>query len=130
MIYAIGHDIVNNNRIKKLYVRYGLKFINKILSETEKTIFNDKNEFSKVPYLAKRFAAKEAFAKACGIGVVFPILLTGISIVNDTFGKPTFDFNNDIKEWLAMRNINKCHLSLSDENELSSAVVILCSNWH
>lgn len=125
MIYAIGHDIVNNNRIKYLYSKYGHRFVDKILSVQEKDIFNKKNEFNKIPYLAKRFAAKEAFAKACGIGVVFPILLPNISIINDKLGKPTFAFNKDINEWLITRKISNCHLSLSDENELSSAVVVL-----
>lgn len=123
MIFAIGHDIVEIKRIEELYAKYGNAFLNKILSENEKTIYANKNKNSN--YLAKRFAAKEAFAKACGTGLRLPILLPGISILNNQYGQPYFKFNAEITSWLANNKIKTCHLSLSDEKILASAFVIL-----
>lgn len=123
MIFAIGHDIVEIKRIEELYTKYGNAFLNKILSEDEKIIYANNNKNSN--YLAKRFAAKEAFAKACGTGLRPPILLPGISILNNEHGKPYFKFNVEIDSWLANNKIKTCHLSLSDEKILASAFVIL-----
>lgn len=121
MIFAIGHDIVEIKRIKDLYTKYQDAFLDKILSQPEKIIYKNKN----INYLAKRFAAKEAFAKACGTGLRHPILLPGISILNDGLGKPYFKFNDEINSWLITNKIKTCHLSISDEKNLASAFVIL-----
>ena len=122
-IYAIGHDIVENKRIKTLIDQYGQKFVQKILSASEQEILLTKSDKSK--FIAKRFAAKEAFAKACGTGLRAPILMHSISIANDSLGKPYFIFDDNINTWLDNKHITSCHLSLSDENYLSSAFVVL-----
>jgi len=123
MIYGIGHDIVENQRIAKLLDKYGDSFMNKILSTSEQIVFATRQD--KPRFLAKRFAAKEAFAKACGTGLRAPILMPSISVVNDSLGKPSFEFDISIQEWLAVRNIGGTHLSLSDEIMLSSSFVVL-----
>lgn len=123
MIYAIGHDIVENQRIAELYAKSGEKFVKRILSFEEQKVFDQRND--KIKFLAKRFAAKEAFSKACGTGLRAPILLSNISVLNDTLGKPYFQLSPEINEWLKQHNINKCHISISDEKMLSSAFVIL-----
>lgn len=123
MIFAIGHDIVEVKRINDLYTKYHDAFLDKILSQPEKIIY--KNENKSINYLAKRFAAKEAFAKACGTGLRHPILLPGISILNDSLGKPYFKFNDEINSWLIANKIKTFHLSISDEKNLASAFVIL-----
>jgi holo-[acyl-carrier protein] synthase len=123
MIFGIGHDIVEIDRIKKLLDQYGDVFIKKILSLDEIDIYINSNK--DVHYLAKRFAAKEAFAKACGTGLRYPILLPSISIINDSLGKPEFKFNSDIMSWLTQYDINHHHLSISDEKTMASAFVIL-----
>ena len=123
MIFGIGHDIVENSRISTLLDRYGQQFITKVLSESEQNIFNRRT--NKVNYLAKRWCAKEAFAKACSTGLLNPALLTNISILNDDLGKPVFQFSNNLQQWLKERHINQYHISLSDERNLSSAFVIL-----
>lgn len=123
MIYAIGHDIVENERIAQLLNKVGDQFVQRLLTELEREQYNLRQD--KVKFLAKRFAAKEAFAKACGTGLRTPILLSGISILNDTLGKPYFVFSTEISQWLQERNISNYHLSISDERSLSSAVVIL-----
>ncbi len=123
MIFGIGHDIVENERIKRLYDRYGNSFLSKILSFYEINVF--KNQNKSINYLAKRFAAKEAFAKACGTGIRTPILFTAITVDNDVLGKPFFSFDKAINNWFSKYNIHNVYLSLSDENKLSSAFVVL-----
>jgi holo-[acyl-carrier protein] synthase len=122
-IYSIGHDIVENKRISSLIEKYGQQFIDRVLSVSEKEIFETKND--KVKFVAKRFAAKEAFAKACGTGLRDPILMPKISISNDALGKPSFVLDSTIVSHLDMHGIGTCHLSLSDEVMLSSAFVVL-----
>ncbi|MCC2645188.1 MAG: holo-ACP synthase [Burkholderiales bacterium] len=122
-IYAIGHDIVENNRIRLLLEKYEQQFIDKVLSVSEKRILATKTD--KVRYIAKRFAAKEAFSKACGTGMRDPILMPKISIYNDVFGKPSFIFDSKIISFLKTLGIGEYHLSISDEIQLSSAFVIL-----
>ena len=123
MIFGIGHDIVENSRISFLLNKYGQRFVTKILSSQEQEIFLKRTD--KVNYLAKRFAAKESFAKACNTGLRSPVLLTHISILNDALGKPVFQFSTTLQQWLTTHRITACHVSLSDENNLSSAFVIL-----
>ena len=123
MIFAIGHDIVETMRIQNLLDKYDNAFLNKILSPIELAIYKEDNK--NINYIAKRFAAKEAFAKACGTGLRAPILLPNISVLNDSLGKPEFKFNEEIQNWLKERNITSCHLSISDEKNLASAFVIL-----
>ena len=122
-IFSIGHDIVENNRIASLIGKYDSQFINKVLSAHEQEIYATKTD--KVRFLAKRFAAKEAFAKACGIGLRDPILMPGISISNDPSGKPYFVLDDSILHYLDNLGVDSWHLSISDEVSLSSAFVVL-----
>ncbi|MCC2626158.1 MAG: holo-ACP synthase [Burkholderiales bacterium] len=122
-IYSIGHDIVENKRIDDLIEKYSARFIDKILSVSEKEVFANKND--KIRFVAKRFAAKEAFAKACGIGLRDPVLMPKISISNDALGKPYFVLDSTIISFLDSHGIGTCHLSISDEINLSSAFVVL-----
>lgn len=122
MIYSIGHDIVENQRIADLIAAHGQRALQRILTPAELCLCAVRED--KVKFLAKRFAAKEAFAKACGTGLRTPVLLNNISILNDELGRPYFVLAPELEEWLAVRGILSYHLSLSDERSLSSAVVI------
>ncbi|MCX8514552.1 MAG: hypothetical protein RL017_390 [Pseudomonadota bacterium] len=129
MIYGVGQDIVNIKRIDSILGTYGEKFKDKILSATEIIALNQHNS-NISSFVAKRFAAKEAFAKACGIGIRKPINMRDISVINNPMGKPQLIFSPSIQKWLNKQQIKSCHLSLSDEiinNEirLASALVIL-----
>ena len=85
-LFGIGVDIVDIERIKKIYLKYDRKFVKKILSDNEIKSFDlSKN---KISFLAKRFAAKEAIGKAFGIGILNGYLLKNISVHNDEYGKP------------------------------------------
>lgn len=123
MVYGIGHDIVENPRIGQLLDKYGDNFAARVLTDLELTLYYERND--RVKFIAKRFAAKEAFAKACGTGLREPVMLSTISILNDELGKPYFVFAKPLQNWLAEQGIRKWHLSLSDERQLSSAMVVL-----
>ncbi len=123
MIYGIGHDIVDNQRINKLIVRYQQRFLQHILTPLEINIYTSGTSSSN--FVAKRFAAKEAFAKACGTGLRSPILLTNISILNDSLGRPYLVLAEELVAWLNSSGISQWHLTLSDEKQFSSAVVVL-----
>jgi holo-[acyl-carrier protein] synthase len=129
MIYGVGQDIVNIKRIDSILGIYGEKFKDKILSSVEIKLLDQHNS-NISPFIAKRFAAKEAFAKACGLGIRNPINMKEISVINDILGKPQLKFSQEIQEWLDKQQVKSCYLSLSDEiinNEirLASAIVIL-----
>lgn len=123
MIYGIGSDLLAIKRIEWAFERHPIRFAEKLLSETEKKQFAKTTR--PVNFLAKRWAAKEAFAKACGTGIRAPVLFPAISLVNDAFGKPSLTVSPILAEWLNARKINKQHLTLSDEEGMVIAFVIL-----
>lgn len=122
MIYGIGTDIVMIERIVKA-IEQNKKFAEKILNENELKNFENTN--NKNSFLAKRFAAKEAFGKACGIGIRSPILFKNIEVINNNLGKPELKLSEEIQQWLEQNKIQKCHISISDEKEYAIAFVIL-----
>jgi holo-[acyl-carrier protein] synthase len=124
MIYGIGTDIVKIERINELYDKYQNKFIEKILSKDELNIFNSfPLKRRRVAYLAKRFAAKEAFVKALGTGFREDINFTSISVYNNKLGRPNLDLTDSVKSYLPKDA--KYYISLSDEEDLVMAMVII-----
>ena len=122
MIHGIGTDIVNIARLDEMYARHGESALDKLLAGSER----DECRQSSTParFLAKRFAAKEAFGKALGTGVRAPALLPSIAVVHDPLGKPSFEFAPDLATHLAKLGLI-AHLSLSDERDSVVAFVIL-----
>lgn len=122
MIYGIGTDIVAVRRLQGMWERHGDKALEKILAPPEVADFAkaaDKGRF-----LAKRFAAKEAFAKALGTGVRPPAVLTAIAVGHDELGKPVIDCYGRLAEMIKNQNL-KTHLSISDEADYAIAYVVL-----
>jgi holo-[acyl-carrier protein] synthase len=118
MIYGIGCDIVEIARIEKLHSDSGEKFLNKIFTKKEIELAPNDTE-QKIAYLAKRFAAKEAFSKALGTGIGDEISFKEIEILNDKKGKPYINI-------LSEKHQNfKINLSLSDEKMYAAAFVVL-----
>jgi holo-[acyl-carrier protein] synthase len=120
MIHGVGIDIVAVARLSAMWDRHGEKALERLLAPSELDSFTraaDKGRF-----LAKRFAAKEAFAKAFGTGVRPPTLLPAIAVTHDAIGKPSLEFYGPLAE--AVRSL-KAHLSISDEAEYAVAYVIL-----
>ena len=123
MIYGVGTDLIEIQRIEKALQRFGERFARRILCESELKRFRAHRK--PAAYLAKRFAAKEAFAKALGTGIRLPASWHSIWVINLRSGKPQFEFSNELKKYLEKKHIQRTHLSLTDEREMACATVIL-----
>ena len=122
MIHGIGTDIVAVDRLRRMWERHGDHAVARLLAPDELPAFaraSDKGRF-----LAKRFAAKEAFAKALGSGVREPATLPNIAIGHDPLGKPQLHFHGQLAELVKNLGLT-AHLSLSDEAEYAVAYVLL-----
>ena len=123
MIYGVGTDVVEIGRIEKALERFGERFARRILCEPELRRFA--RHRLPASYLAKRFAAKEAFTKALGTGIHAPANWHGVWVTNLKSGKPVLEFSNDLQKLLATRGVTRTHVSLSDERGVAFATVIL-----
>tara|TARA_B100001765_G_C19451153_1_gene314706 strand:+ start:93 stop:479 length:387 start_codon:yes stop_codon:yes gene_type:complete len=121
---GIGVDIVENSRIRKSI--NNKKFLLRIFTKNE--IAQSIKTNSKVAFFSKRFAAKEAFSKALGLGFRKSLNFKDISIINNKYGKPSIKIKdklqNIIKKQFKTNKVNIL-LSISDENKYSIAFVIL-----
>ena len=125
-VLGIGVDIIDNKRIK-ISIKNS-KFKNRIYSSKElkqSTLYKNK-----VNYFSKRFAAKEAFAKALGTGFRKNLNYKDIEVINDRMGKPYYTKSKKIQK-LVQKNFNikkfNCFLSISDEKDYSTAFTIIQS---
>ncbi|MCA3132003.1 MAG: holo-ACP synthase [Betaproteobacteria bacterium] len=123
MIHGIGVDVVLTQRVASVLERHGERFARRVLCEAEWRDFEDAADPG--VFLAKRFAAKEAFGKALGTGVRAPATLHALWVVRDALGKPAFRFTDSLSRWMAERGIHHHHLSLSDEQGVAVAMVVL-----
>ncbi len=129
MIYGIGTDLVEINRINKIYHIFYKRFLNKVLSASEITKFNNiKNIEKQVKFLATRWAAKEALVKALGVGFRGGIYLSELAISNNELGQPQVILSINAHKAISNLLLNqkfKTHVSLSDENNYAIAYVII-----
>lgn len=126
MIHGIGTDIVEYARIEALWARHGERFAARILSERELPELD--GHAAPARLLAKRFAAKEAFAKAVGSGMRHPVSFQRIGVTHDGLGKPVLVFDAELRNHLAQLGIGGHHLSISDERGMVVAFVVLENN--
>ncbi len=123
-ILGIGVDIIDNKRIGKLI--NDKNFVSRTYAKNE--IKLSKKKSNKKNFFAKRFAAKEAFAKSLGTGFRNSLILRDIEIVNDKMGKPHFlkskKINSIVFKRFKIKNYN-LFLSISDEKDYSIAFTIL-----
>jgi len=123
MIYGVGTDLIEISRVERVLQRFGERFAQRILCEPELRRFRSHRQ--PVAYLAKRFAAKEAFTKALGTGIHAPANWHGVWVVNLKSGQPVLEFSTALKVLLESRKIRSSHLSITDEREIAAATVIL-----
>lgn len=123
MIFGIGTDIVTVARIEAAMARHGAAFAERILSAQELPEYTSHAHPAR--FLSKRFAAKEAFAKATGQGLRHPVTLQRITVTHDGLGKPVFVFDTELAQHLHQLGVIHHHLSLSDERDTAVAFVIL-----
>ena len=123
MIYGIGTDIVEVSPIEDSLARFGDAFAQRILNEREWLAYAQSQ--TQARFLAKRFAAKEAFAKALGTGLRAPATFQNIEVTHDDLGKPILDLAPELQALLDRQGILHAHLSVSDEKALAAAFVVL-----
>lgn len=123
MIHGIGTDIVQVSRLEASLVRHGDRFAERILSGFEYEAFS--TQAQPAYFLAKRYAAKEAAAKAFGTGFRDGLSLRHIIVANEDNGRPILRFVETAQKLVDQFNIGNSHLSLSDEKDYAVAFVVL-----
>ncbi|MFT3736197.1 MAG: holo-ACP synthase [Rhodocyclaceae bacterium] len=122
MIYGIGTDIVSVARIREGLAKHGERYADTMLAASEHADLARAADPAR--FLAKRFAAKEAFSKAFGTGLRSPVTLHAVAVTHDELGKPAFDFNETLGELMRERGL-VAQLSISDEKEYVVAFAII-----
>ncbi len=123
MIYGIGTDIVSVARMQQALDRHGEQFAERILGSGEYLEFL--KSAHPAHFLAKRFAAKEATAKAMGLGFRNGLSLKHICVVHDELGKPMLEFHEQGLRLVEELAIGEAYISLADEREMAVAFVTL-----
>jgi holo-[acyl-carrier protein] synthase len=126
MIYGIGTDIVRVARMQQNIERYGEKFAERVLTAAEREDYG--REVRKAHFLAKRFAAKEATAKAMGTGFSNGLALHDIGVSHDAAGKPQLEFSGCAADFMRAKGITRAHISLADEEDHAVAFVTLSTD--
>lgn len=126
-IAGIGTDIIYISRIERAYCRFGSRFLDRILGDQEKIIFA--RRYGRDPqrglrFLATRFAAKEAFSKAIGLGMRMPMVWSRMQTLNAQSGKPSVVLSGDLKIWYESR-FGAAHITLTDEADLVMAFAVV-----
>lgn len=127
MIIGIGSDLIDIRRIEKTIERYGARFIDRVYTPIEQRKSDRRNQ--RAASYAKRFAAKEACAKALGTGLRDGVFWRDMGVVNLPSGAPTMALTNGAAERLAeitpAGHRAKIHLTITDDFPLAQAFVII-----
>ena len=123
MILGIGTDIVEIVRMSQALDNIGARFARRILTDNEMLEFD--RHRSPAAFLAKRFAVKEAAAKALGTGFAQGVSWQHIEVTHDELGAPGLKFNGRALELQRQKAISRLHVSLADERAYVVAYVIL-----
>jgi holo-[acyl-carrier protein] synthase len=127
MIYGVGTDILKLDRLVASYQRTKGRLAQRILGPEEMPIFQARlarNESRGMAYLATRFAAKEAFSKAIGLGMRSPMSWKAVQTLNDASGKPVIKCSGLLEKYVQERQL-VAQVSISDEVNMVIAFVIL-----
>ena len=123
MIVGIGTDVCSVERIARTLERFGERFVKRILTAEERIRFDRTRD--QASHFAKRFAAKEAFAKALGTGIHAPFTWRSVTVTRDRKGKPGIRPSAALAEHLKEMGITDYHLSLTDDAGVAVAFVVL-----
>lgn len=123
MILGVGTDIVAIERIAAALERHGERFRARVLTGAERRVFTD--AAAEARWFAKRYAAKEAVAKAFGTGIGAQLSFQDIIVGREASGRPTLSFTGDGAALAARLGVRAAHLSLSDEQAMAVAFVVL-----
>ena len=123
MIYGIGTDLVDLDRIKR--IKSLSTFARKILGSQELQKYKQLTDGYNQSYIGKQFAGKEAFVKALGTGFKKPIFPRDIQILRNSFGQPEVLLSDEAKSYVENLGIIKTHVSLADESNHLIAFAVL-----
>jgi holo-[acyl-carrier protein] synthase len=126
MIYGIGVDLVHIKRLERTIHRWGERFVQRVFTPGEMEICYKRSSPSSA--FSMRFAAKEAFSKAIGLGMKKGIRWRDIEVFHFPGGRPGLRLHGRSHEICQEQHITGLHVSLSDEGEYGMAMVILETN--
>lgn len=126
MIYGMGIDLVEVERVKRIIQKHGDRFLKIIFTESEiEKGSRGLNIGRQSQYFASRFAAKEALLKAIGTGLRKGFHWKDIEVVNNSLGKPHFILKKNTREVIHKNKISNIQLSISHTQDHATAVVVL-----
>jgi holo-[acyl-carrier protein] synthase len=127
MIIGIGNDVIDIRRIEKAIERYGERFLNRLFTDVERARSDGKA--GRAASYAKRFAAKEACAKALGTGIARGVHWKDMGVVNLDSGRPTLRLTGGAARQLARLTPSgyepQVHLALTDDFPMAHAMVVI-----
>lgn len=123
MIFGIGTDLVTIKRIEDALFRFGDRFLHRILSEAEVAEYAQSSQAAR--FVAKRFAAKEAFSKAYGTGIGESVGWHDVRVTHDALGKPMIETSESLSKRVQAQLITQIHLSITDEADHALAFVVI-----
>jgi holo-[acyl-carrier protein] synthase len=127
MIHGIGTDLCDVRRIQAAIDRHGMRFAQRILSPSELATYEARSQRwpeRGVRFLATRFAAKEAFSKAVGLGMRMPMTWRNCEVAKAPSGAPSIVLHGELATWFQAKGL-KAHLTLTDEGDMAAAFVVV-----
>lgn len=126
-VAGIGTDLMRVERIARAYERHGQRFLKRILGEQEIAVFHARHRRDAargIRFLATRFAAKEAFSKAIGLGMHMPMAWSRMQTLNEPSGRPKVVLSEPLASWYATR-FGAAHVTITDESDMVLAFVVV-----
>jgi holo-[acyl-carrier protein] synthase len=127
MIFGIGTDVCDIRRIESTVARRGDRFAQRVLGPEELQVFEARRQRVAVRglrFLATRFAAKEAFSKAIGLGIRSPMTWRACQVLNEPSGKPVLYLSGELLAWFNARHL-VAHVTMTDETDYAAAFVVI-----
>ena len=121
MIIGLGIDVVELDRIERIWDRFGVRFARRVLTSHEL----DRLPRNAIAYLASRFAAKEAGVKALGTGFSQGITFHCLEVGSEESGKPSLSYFRAAEQRARELTVSRVHLSITHDRHISAAVVVL-----
>jgi len=123
MIFGIGTDVVQQERVRLVHEKFGERFVERLLLPAELAAFHRYKR--PVRFLAMRFAAKEAIVKAMGTGFAHGMWIRDSGVVSNAWGKPEIIWSERGRHMCEQLGIGEGHVTLTDEAGLIVAVAVL-----